>query len=89
MLADADDEQRRLAFIQLLVDEGAKDKLAAHRNGRRPINLFKTFQNTLNHPPSCRAEAEGESRLRKFEQTDKWNFCLKAAIIAANRRDHE
>src|SRR5664279_3055798 len=26
---------------------------------------------------------------RKFEQADKWNFCLKAAMIAANRRDHE
>src|ERR1700686_1472515 len=31
----------------------------------------------------------GESRLRKFEQVDKWSFCLKAAMIAANRRDHE
>jgi len=30
-----------------------------------------------------------ESRLRKFEQVDKWSFCLKAAMIAANRRDHE
>jgi hypothetical protein len=30
-----------------------------------------------------------ESRLRKFEQVDKWNFCLTTAIIAVNRRDHE
>jgi 2-keto-4-pentenoate hydratase/2-oxohepta-3-ene-1,7-dioic acid hydratase in catechol pathway len=30
-----------------------------------------------------------QSRLRKFEQVDKWSFCLKAAMIAANRRDHE
>jgi hypothetical protein len=30
-----------------------------------------------------------ESRTRKFEQGDKWSFCLKAAMIAANRRDHE
>src|SRR5665647_3134116 len=30
-----------------------------------------------------------ESRLRKFEQVDKWSFCLKAAMIAANRRDHD
>src|ERR1700722_3121092 len=26
---------------------------------------------------------------RKFEQADKWSFCLIAAMIAANRRDHE
>src|SRR5674476_993919 len=45
--------------------------------------------------PFCRIEfpvslAEGmQSRLRKFEQVDKWNFCLKAAMVAANRRDHE
>jgi hypothetical protein len=26
---------------------------------------------------------------RKFEQADKWSFCLKAAMIAANRREHE
>src|ERR1019366_9475504 len=30
-----------------------------------------------------------ESWPRKFEQADKWSFCLKAAMIAANRRDHE
>ncbi|WP_244468600.1 YqcI/YcgG family protein, partial [Bradyrhizobium elkanii] len=30
-----------------------------------------------------------ESRPRKFEQVDKWNFCLTTAIIAVNRRDHE
>jgi hypothetical protein len=30
-----------------------------------------------------------QSRLRKFEQVDKWNFCLTTAIVAANRRDHE
>jgi hypothetical protein len=33
--------------------------------------------------------SELESRFRKFGQDDKWNFCLKAAMIAANRRDHE
>jgi hypothetical protein len=30
-----------------------------------------------------------ESRSRKSAQDDKWNFCLKAAIIAVNRRNHE
>src|ERR1035437_1760450 len=32
---------------------------------------------------------DGESWTRKFEQPDKWSFCLIAAMIAANRRDHE
>jgi hypothetical protein len=30
-----------------------------------------------------------KSRSRKFGQDDKWNFCLTAAIIAVNRRNHE
>jgi hypothetical protein len=34
-------------------------------------------------------EWAGESWPRKFEQADKWSFCLKAAMIAANRREHE
>src|ERR1035437_841336 len=35
------------------------------------------------------ADARSLSRSRKSGQYDKWNFCLKAAMIAANRRDHE
>jgi hypothetical protein len=30
-----------------------------------------------------------QSWTRKFEQPDKWSFCLIAAMIAANRRDYE
>jgi hypothetical protein len=30
LLADADDESKRLAFIDLLIEEKAKDKLALH-----------------------------------------------------------
>ena len=30
LLAEADDESKRMAFINLLVDEKAKDKLAEH-----------------------------------------------------------
>ena len=30
-----------------------------------------------------------ESWIRKSAQDDKWSFCLKAAMMAANRRDHE
>jgi hypothetical protein len=33
--------------------------------------------------------AGAQSWPRKFEQADKWSFCLKAAMIAANRREHE
>jgi hypothetical protein len=32
---------------------------------------------------------EQQSWTRKFEQVDKWSFCLIAAMIAANRRDYE
>jgi hypothetical protein len=31
LLAEANDEPKRLALIQLLIDEKAKDRLAAHR----------------------------------------------------------
>src|SRR5450759_2456912 len=34
-------------------------------------------------------QAGGKSWTRKFEQVDKWSFCLIAAMIAANRRDYE
>jgi hypothetical protein len=44
----------------------------------------------VGEPIECLSPAAAiESRLRKFEQPDKWSFCLKAAMIAANRRDHE
>jgi hypothetical protein len=41
LLAEADDEQKRLAFINLLVDEKARDKLAAHslRTGLAGLRL--------------------------------------------------
>jgi hypothetical protein len=32
LLSEADDEPKRLALIDLLVDERARDKLAAHRS---------------------------------------------------------
>jgi hypothetical protein len=35
------------------------------------------------------AASRPQSRTRKFEQVDKWSFCLTTAMIAANRRDHE
>ena len=36
LLAEADDEPKRVALIELLVVEGARAKLAAHRNERIP-----------------------------------------------------
>src|ERR1700730_11519716 len=36
-----------------------------------------------------RAISHLQSRSRKSEQDDKWNFCLTTAIIAVNRRNHE
>jgi len=30
-----------------------------------------------------------QSRSRKSEQDDKWNFCLTTAMVAVNRRNHE
>src|SRR5882762_4875192 len=39
---------------------------------------------------ACLPEAyRKESRSRKSEQDDKWNFCLTTAIVAVNRRNHE
>jgi hypothetical protein len=35
------------------------------------------------------ARVEEQSWIRKSAQDDKWSFCLKAAMMAANRRDHE
>src|SRR5258707_3143325 len=34
-------------------------------------------------------EAAAESWIRKSAQDDKWSFCLKAAMMAANRRNDE
>jgi len=51
-----------------------------------------TYWQALDKARTLARAGEGssnESRLRKFEQVDKWSFCLKAAMIAANRRDHE
>ena len=41
LLRDADDEPKRLALIQLLIDEGARDKLAAQLRKSRSEPLFE------------------------------------------------
>src|ERR1700681_1445446 len=43
----------------------------------------------INRSPTTALAAAIQSRSRKFGQDDKWNFCLTAAIIAVNRRNHE
>ena len=41
LLAEADDEPKRLAFINLLIDEKARDRLARHIIGARLASLDK------------------------------------------------
>jgi hypothetical protein len=41
LLRDADDEPKRLALIQLLIEEGARDKLAARLKASRPEPVFE------------------------------------------------
>jgi len=41
LLRDADDEPKRLALIRLLIDEGARDKLAAHHRRSRSESPFE------------------------------------------------
>jgi hypothetical protein len=42
LLAQANDETKRLAFIHLLIEEKAKDRLANYRLRSRPPGLDKT-----------------------------------------------
>ena len=42
LLAEADDEPKRLAFIDLLIEEKARDRLARHIVGTRLAGLDKT-----------------------------------------------
>src|SRR5258706_8506035 len=55
------------------------------------INLVRFFAFKKDVDPRIvpSNDAQGESRSRKSEQEDKWNFCLTTAIIAVNRRNHE
>jgi hypothetical protein len=41
LLAEADDEAKRLAFIDLLIEEKARDRLARHMVGVRLAGLDK------------------------------------------------
>jgi hypothetical protein len=41
LLAEANDETKRLAFIHLLIEEKAKERLANHRLRSRPPGLDK------------------------------------------------
>ena len=41
LLAEADDEPKRLAFINLLIEEKARDRLARHIIGARLAGLDK------------------------------------------------
>ena len=43
LLRDADDERKRLALIQLLIDEGARDKFAAKQQTAQPVQLPRSL----------------------------------------------
>src|ERR1700757_4363927 len=49
----------------------------------------RCFALTMTSLSFYRMRLSSQSRSRKSGQDDKWNFCLTAAIIAVNRRDHE
>jgi hypothetical protein len=72
-------------FIRRLRSMGIRDRPTSPRspwqNGYAERLIGSIRRECLDHVV--------ESWTRKFEQPDKWSFCLIAAMIAANRRDHE
>jgi hypothetical protein len=63
LLAEATDESKRLAFIELLIAEGARDKLVRERIGRlglsRPVERLHN-QNSVSAFPLPSANEGGE-----------------------------
>ena len=55
LLAEADDEPKRLAFIQLLIEEKARDRLAEQ--------LLRVQLSGIGLQTSLRAEAQGASSM--------------------------
>lgn len=47
LLVEADDERKRLALIQLLIEERAMDRLAAQRASERAAMTARTVSNFL------------------------------------------
>jgi hypothetical protein len=50
LLAEATDEKRRLALIDLLIQERAKERLAAQRNSDRAAMTATTVARVLGRP---------------------------------------
>ena len=50
LLAEAIDEKRRLALIDLLIEERAKERLAAQRNSDRAAMTANTVAKVLGKP---------------------------------------
>jgi hypothetical protein len=50
LLAEADDEPKRLAFINLLIEEKARDRLARHMISGRLSGLDKTAARPQSRP---------------------------------------
>jgi ABC-type ATPase with predicted acetyltransferase domain len=59
LLADASDERKRLALIALLIEEKARDRLAAERASDRAAMTAMTVARVLGHasPPPDRVTA--------------------------------
>ena len=47
LLAEAVDEQKQLAFIELLIEEGARERLEAQRNSDRAAMTAATIATVL------------------------------------------
>lgn len=47
LLAEAGDEQKRLALINLMIEEGAKDRLKAHQLAERQAATAATIARVL------------------------------------------
>jgi hypothetical protein len=58
LLKAADDEPKRLALIQLLIDEGARDKLAAKTQALKPEEWFPLPQSL---PPEVNSELTSQA----------------------------
>lgn len=62
LLAEADDESKRLAFIDLLIEEKARDRLAAHMVRNRVSELGMRADAPSPAAPPVGDSASGEPR---------------------------
>ena len=63
LLADASDEEKRLALIALLIEEKARDRLAAERASDRAAMTAMTVAKVLGNSPLPASRASTAARL--------------------------